>query len=160
MNFEFLLLDSTVTTSIQYYCKYQERCHKEVRNKLYELGCKTVEVNAHISDLIELDLLNEERYARAIARGKFRMKQWGRVKIVQQLKLNEVSEYCIKKALTEIDPDEYYSTLLRLADKKWQELKGEKNIFIKKKKAYNYLLQKGYEYSLINEAVNEILNPG
>lgn len=154
-----MFMDSTITAAIQYYCKYQERSHKEVRNKLYELGCKTVEVNAHISELIEAGLLNEERYARAIARGKFRMKQWGRGKIVQQLKMNEVSDYCIKKGLTEIDPEEYFQTLQKLAGKKWGELKGEKNIFIKKKKTYNYLAQKGYEYDLINDAINEIINP-
>src|SRR5690606_5982087 len=112
-------------SSIYHYCQYQERCHAEVRNKLYELGCRTPEVEELIAELIEKDLLNEERYARAIARGKFRMKQWGRQKILQQLKLNKISEYCIKKAMTEIDEDEYMQVLQKLAERKWQELKKE-----------------------------------
>jgi regulatory protein len=144
--------------SIYHYCNYQPRSHQEARNKLYELGCKTPEVEELISDLIESGLLNEEAYARAIARGKFRMKQWGRIKIIQQLKFQRVSEYCIKKAMTEIDANEYYETLKKLAEKKWVELKSEKQPPIRKNKTYNYLAQKGYESSLITEVLNEILN--
>ena len=143
--------------SIYHYCNYQPRSHQEARNKLYELGCKTPEVEELIAELIEKDLLNEEAYARAIARGKFRMKQWGRIKIIQQLKFQKISDYCIKKAMTEIDPDEYYETLKKLAEKKWAELKSEKMLPIKKKKAFNYLAQKGYESSLISEAIYEII---
>lgn len=142
--------------SIYRFCNYQLRCHQETRNKLYELGCKKPEVEELIAELIEKGLLNEEQYARAIARGRFRLKQWGRVKITQYLKINKVSDYCIKKAITEIDPDEYYETLQKLATKKWAELKREKLVPIRKNKTYRYLLQKGYEGSLINEAINEI----
>lgn len=128
-----------------------------MRNKLYELGCTTPEVEEQIVDLIQTGLLNEENYARAIARGKFRMKQWGRRKIVEQLKFQQVSDYCIKKALTEIDEDEYLETLNALAGKKLKELRSEKNIFIKKQKMYRYLVQKGYESGLVSETINEAL---
>ncbi|MBW7913517.1 MAG: RecX family transcriptional regulator [Taibaiella sp.] len=147
----------SVKDSIIRYCQYQPRCHKEVRNKLYELGCTTPEVEEQLIDLVQTGLLNEENYARAIARGKFRMKQWGRRKIAEQLKSQQVSDYCIKKALTEIDEDEYLQTLKSLAEKKLKELKSEKNIFIRKQKMYRYLLQKGYESSLANDVINEIL---
>lgn len=147
----------SVKDSITRYCQYQPRCHKEVRNKLYELGCTTPEVEEQIIDLIQTGLLNEENYARAIARGKFRMKQWGRRKIVEQLKFHQVSDYCIKKALTEIDEDEYLETLNTLAGKKLKELRSEKNIFIKKEKIYRYLMQKGYESGLVSETINEVL---
>lgn len=139
------------------YCQYQERSHKEVRNKLYELGCKTAEVETIISELIEKDLLNEERYARAIARGKFRMKQWGRQKIVQALKLQQVSDYCIKKAMKEIDGNEYEQTLKKLAEKKWHELRAERKSLMKRAKVYRYLLQKGYETDMINDVLKEII---
>lgn len=144
--------------SIYRFCNYQPRSHQETRNKLYELGCKTPEVEELIAELIEKGLLNEELYARAIARGRFRLKQWGRVKITQYLKINKVSEYCIKKAMTEIDPDEYYATLQKLACKKWAELKSEKQVPIRKNKTFRYLLQKGYEGSLITEAIAELAN--
>lgn len=146
-----------VRSAIYRYCNYQERSHAEVRNKLYELGCKTPEVERMIAELIEKDLLNEERYARAIARGKFRIKRWGRQKIIQQLKQNKISAYCIRKALTEIDPDEYNHTLVRLAQRKWEELRTEKNIQLRKTKVYRYLLQKGYEADMIGDTLNEII---
>src|SRR5690606_8875740 len=147
-------------TAIYTYCNYQERSHAEVRNKLYELGCYKQEVEEMIAELIERDLLNEERFARAIARGKFRMKQWGRQKIVQQLKQQQVSQYCIKRALTEIDPNEYYATLEKLAERKWETLNKERSMAAKKAKTYRYLLQKGYESSMIQEVIGEIINRG
>ncbi len=142
--------------SIYRYCNYQLRCHAEVRNKLYELGANTTEVNELLAELIEKGLLNEEQYARAIARGKFRMKQWGRKKIVQQLKLKQVSEYCIKKALTEIDAEEYEAVLQKLTRKKWDELKKERSMPAKKMKTMRYMLQKGYESDLVLDIIKEL----
>lgn len=142
--------------SIYRYCNYQLRCHAEVRNKLYELGANTTEVNELLAELIEKGLLNEEQYARAIARGKFRMKQWGRKKIVQQLKLKQVSEYCIKKALIEIDAEEYEAVLQKLTRKKWDELKKERSMPAKKMKTMRYMLQKGYESDLVLDIIKEL----
>ena len=149
-----------IRSAIEHYCRYQERSHKEARNKLYELGCRKDEVEEHIADLIGDDILNEERYARALARGKFRMKQWGKRKIIQQLQFQQVSDYCIKKAMTEIDEDEYQETAISLAEKKLSELRSEKNHFTRKQKIYRYLAQKGYESPIIYNAINEILNTG
>jgi len=144
-------------TAIVRYCNYQERCHQEVRNKLYELGAKTPEVEQLIAVLIEKNLLNEERYARAFARGKFSLKKWGKQKIVQQLKLHKISGFCIRKAIQEIDPGMYYDTLTRLAERKWEELAGEKNQFIRKNKTWRYLVQKGYEADLVQDAINDLV---
>lgn len=145
-----------VKSAIEHYCRYQERSHKEVRNKLYELGCSRDEVEENIVELIQEDLLNEERYARALARGKFRMKQWGKNKIIQQLKFQQVSDYCIQKALTEIDEEDYWNTARSLVEKKKAELRTEKNHYIKKQKVYRYLYQKGFESNLIYEIIKEI----
>jgi regulatory protein len=139
------------------YCQYQERCHAEVRNKLYEWGCKTTEVETIIAELIQRDVLNEERFARAIARGKFRMKKWGRQKIVQQLKFYKISNYCIKKALTEIDMDEYDRTLTSLAEKKWHEFVTEKSIAKRKYKVYRFLIQKGFETNEVNAIIQKMI---
>lgn len=146
-----------VKESITNYCLYQERSHKEVKNKLYELGCTTPEVEEHLVDLVSKGVLNEERFARAVARGKFRMKQWGRRKIIEQLRQQQVSEFCIKRGLTEIDEAEYEEVAMKLAEKKLAELKKEKNIFIRKQKIYRYLVQKGYESNIATMTINEIL---
>jgi regulatory protein len=145
-------------SAIWLYCNYQERSHKEVRNKLYELGCRTFEVDQLMAELIEAGLLNEERYARALARGKFRLKQWGKIKIIHHLKLQNVSAYCIRKALTEIDDEEYLQVLHKLALRKWTELRSDRNLLTRKAKLFRYLLQKGFESDLINDTFKEIID--
>jgi regulatory protein len=149
-----------VKTSIFRYCDYQERSHKEVRNKLYELGCKTYEVEQYLAELIEANLVNEERYAKAVVRGKFRLKGWGRNKIVAQLKQQSVSEYCIRKGLQEIDEQEYLATLERLMVKKLSELRTERNQFRKRAKLYAFLLQRGYEASIIGQVHQKLIAEG
>jgi len=143
--------------AILHYCKYQERCHMEARNKLYELGCTPGEAEQLLTSLIESGVLNEERFARAYAGGKFRMMQWGREKIKQQLKLRKISDYCIKKAMKEIDETNYTKTLYKLTVKKISELKREKSPVKRKSKLYRYLVQKGYERDLVMDAIKEHL---
>ena len=143
-------------TAIYKYCNYQERCHQEVKAKLYELEGSPAEIENLLAELIEQGLLNEERYARSYTRGRFRIKKWGRLKIIQHLKQKHISEYCIRRGLTEIDPDEYYKTLQQLASKKWQELMTEKNVYLKRSKTYRFLQQRGFESGLITEAVIEL----
>ena len=140
---------------LRHYCGYQERSHAEVKTKLYELGVRKAEHDEIISTLIEEDYLNEERFALAFAGGKFRMKQWGRVKIKYELKLKQVSEYSIKKALKQKDENAYKKTLKELYEEKWNSLKGEQNRYIKLTKTRDYLLQKGYEPELIMALINE-----
>ena len=133
------------------FCAYQERNHKEVKEKLYSYGLYKDQVEVLISRLIQENFLNEERYAIAYAGGKFRMKDWGKNKIKFGLKQHQVSDYCIKKALKTIDEDEYVQKLKKLYSVKEKTLKSEKSIFIKKRKMQQYLMLKGYESSLINE---------
>jgi regulatory protein len=141
---------------IKHYCAYQERCHAEVRDKLYSFGLNKKEVEEIISTLITENYLNEERFAIHYAAGKFRMKQWGRNKIKQALKFKQVSEYCIKKALNGIDEEDYKKTFQKLLEQKLKTLKSEKNIFIKKRKLQDFLLMKGYESEMVRERVNKI----
>jgi regulatory protein len=140
---------------LKHFCGYQERCHNEVKEKLYSLGVSKNEHDEIISTLIEENYLNEERFAIAFAGGKFRVKQWGRVKIKYELKQKQVSEYNIKRALKEIDETTYQTLLKKLYQEKWEQLKGEKNRFIKMTKTRDYLLQKGYE----GELVKGLLSP-
>lgn len=137
------------------FCAYQERNHKEVKEKLYSYGLYKDQVEELISKLIQENFLNEERYAIAYAGGKFRAKDWGKNKIKYGLKQHQVSDYCINKALKTIDEEEYVKTLQKLYAAKEKTLKSEKNIFIKKKKIQQYLMQKGYETSLINELFSQ-----
>lgn len=134
---------------IKHFCAYQERCHKEVTEKLYSYGLYANQVEELLSELISENYLNEERFAIAFAGGKFRMKDWGRIKIRYELKKNLVSEYCIKKALAQIDATDYVKKAQKLIALKQNSLKAEKNPFVKKNKTKQYLLQKGYELDII-----------
>src|SRR5690606_39071532 len=108
---------------MEHYCAYQERSQQEVRDKLYTLGLHRNDVEEVISELIQTNFLNEERFAIAYTQGKFRMKNWGRLKIKQGLKLKRVSEKLITKALKQLDGDEYYITLTKVLEKKSALLK-------------------------------------
>ena len=139
---------------LKHYCGYQDRSHSEVKEKLYSLGVWKKDHDEIMAALIEENYLNEERFALAFARGKFRMKQWGRVKIKYELKQRQVSEYTIKKALKQIDEEEYMTSLKKLAEDRYASLKGEQYL-VRKKKTIDYLMQKGYETGLIQIAMNE-----
>ena len=141
---------------IKHYCTYQERNHQETKEKLYSFGLYKNEVEQLLSQLVEENYLNEERFAMAFAGGKFRIKQWGRVKIKYELKQKRVSDYCIKAALKVIDEMDYENTLQQLATAKLKTLKSEKNIFVKKSKLQQYLIHKGFEAGLISAIVNSI----
>ena len=145
-------------SAIYRYCNYQERCHQEVRNKLYELGAYRQEVEQLITELIEEDLLNEERFARSYARGKFRMKGWGRNKIRYQLKALQISDYCLKKGLSEIDPEEYQEVLKKLVAQKYDYYKTQKPEWARRQKVKQYLLSRGFELPLIEETMKEVLS--
>lgn len=146
-----------IDRAILHYCKYQERCHQEVRSKLYELGCTTPEVEQHLTRLIEINAINEERFAIAFAGGKFRMKQWGKEKIRQQLKLRKISDYCIRKAMTAINAEDYDNTLRKLAYKKAAEIKNDRSKLSQRSKLYRFLMQKGYERDLVMDLIKELI---
>lgn len=140
---------------LRQYCAYQERSHSEVISKLWDLGVRKAEHDEIVAALIEDDYLNEERFAIQYAGGKFRMKDWGRKKILYALKEKGVSTYCINKAMKAIPDEDYIKTLQQLTEKKYASLKGEQYL-IRKKKTMDYLLQKGFEPDLITKAVNRL----
>lgn len=141
---------------LEAYCAYQERCHKEVRNKLKEMKMIPEAVNKIMVHLIEQNYLNEERFAKAFVRGKFRIKKWGKNRLLKELKLREISKYSIESALKEIDLDEYYITLDELIQKRISQVK-EPNIYKKKKKVIDYMLYRGWESNLVYEKLNDYI---
>ena len=141
---------------IRHYCGYQERSHKEVKEKLYGFKLRKEVVEELLSNLIEDSYLNEERFAVQFAGGKFRMKLWGRVKIAHTLKERGVSQYCIKKAMSEINEDAYREAVQKLAERKWASLNKEGNNIARLQKTRLYLLQKGYEPAYIEPVLKTL----
>lgn len=141
---------------IENFCAYQERCHKEVRAKLVSMNMIPQAIDMIIVHLIEHNYLNEERFARAFVRGKFRIKKWGKNRLKRELKFREISKYSIDTALKEIDEFDYKETLDELVKKRIAQVK-EKNKYKKRKKVADYLLYRGWESPLIYEKLNEYL---
>ena len=140
---------------IKHYCSYQERCHSEGKTKLYSYNLRKNEVEEIISQVIEDNYLNEERFAIRFAGGKFRIKHWGRKKIQYELRQKGVNNFIISIALREINEESYLTTLHKLAQIKWDSLKSENSIS-RQSKTNAYLLQKGYEQSLISEVISSM----
>lgn len=144
---------------IQNYCAYQERSHHEVKDKLYSYGLYSGQVDELLSELITQGFLNEERFARAYAGGKFRMKKWGRLKIINEMERLGLTKKCINIGLSEIDGDDYYRTLIDLLNKK-ASLVEDQNIFIRKSKIAKYAIGKGFEPDLVWKYLKEFTPDG
>ena len=152
------------TRKMEHYCAYQERCHKEIEDKLYTMKLIPEAKEKIILHLLEHNFLNEERFAKAFARGKFAIKKWGKQRITQELKMRQISAYNIKTALKEIPETEYLKTFHELAEKKYQSMStidpslhwDDRNK--KRKKLVDYLVYRGWETSLVFEKVKELIS--
>jgi len=138
------------------YCAYQERSHQEVRDKLYSYGLWKTDVEEVLTQLITSGFLNEERFAKAFAGGKFRIKHWGRIKIENELKQRGISTRCIQTGLKEIDERDYRKTLTQIIKKKNQNL-TESNLFKKRDKVARFVIGKGYEAELVWSIVKDLI---
>lgn len=138
------------------YCAYQERCHQEVKNKLYEFGLSSSDVDELLSYLITEGFLNEERFAKLFAGGKFRIKSWGRIKIVHALEGKGLSKKCIQIGLKEIEEPDYLQTLEKLISDR-VEAASESDPFILRNKISQAVIQKGFEPELVWKAVKKVL---
>lgn len=146
---------------LRHYCAYQERAHQEVRTKAFGFGLRPAEVDEALSSLIQDNYLNEERYATAFAGGKFRAKQWGRVRISHELKQRRVGEYNIRMALQAIPEDEYQRVAAQVAAKKWKSIRGVGvTDLVRQAKTRAYLQARGFESNIISLAIRNLREQG
>lgn len=137
------------------FCAYQERCCWETRRKLFEKGIDETHSEELIDYLIQEKFIDEERFAKSFARGKFRLKKWGRNRIKMELKMRQIQEKDIREGLKEIDPHEYYDTLLSQVEKHWERIR-EPDSYKKKFKVIQYLMSKGFETDLVKDAIEDL----
>jgi len=140
---------------LEHFCAYQERCHAEVVSKLYSLKMTSDEIDSIVVQLIESNFLNETRFACSFARGKHRIKFWGKIRITNELKARQISPANIALALKEISSEEYEDTFTQLSERSWNSI-HEKNILKKRKKFCDYMLRRGYESFLVYDKVKEL----
>ncbi len=137
------------------YCAYQERCAWDVRRKLAEKGILGEKADELIDEMVEEKFIDEERFAKSFARGKFRMKKWGRIRIIRELRMREISQSHLNLGMEEIDPAEYLDVLQSETEKKWNATR-EADPYKKKFKVIQYLMGKGFEQDLIKEAIENL----
>lgn len=143
------------TEKLSKFCAYRERCHKEVEQKLWEMNMIPEARNQIIMDLMEDGFLNEERFARSFARGKFKIKKWGRHRIERELKRRDISKWNIERGLSEISPEAYHQALEELIAKRRKQIDHESKPR-QRSKMVNYLAYRGYEYALIYEKLRDL----
>ncbi|MFV5683897.1 regulatory protein RecX [Flavobacterium sp. GB2R13] len=142
---------------IEHFCAYQERCHEEVVQKLRTMKMDSEEIDTIMVHLISDNFLNEERFACSFARGKHRIKHWGKIRIINELKSKKITQTLINIALKEISSEEYATTFHTLAERNWKSIR-ETNLMKKRKKFCDYMLRRGFESNLVFEKVKELEN--
>ncbi len=142
--------------TLENFCVYQERCHKEVREKLLKMRMIPEAIDLVVVHLLEHDFLNETRFAKVFTSGKFRVKKWGRKRIELELKKRDISSYNIKEAFQDISDSDYLNTFQELAQKKAETI-TETNVWKKRKKLADYLLYRGWESHLVYDAVAQLI---
>ncbi|WP_242092191.1 regulatory protein RecX [Aestuariivivens sediminicola] len=145
------------TRRLEHYCAYQERCHKEVREKLRDLHMIPEAIDHIMVHLINHNYLNETRFAKAYVSGKFKMKAWGKRRLGAELLKKDISRSIINEAILSLDDDLYLDTLDRLA-KKYVTTSTENNTLKKKKKLIDYLLYRGWEPHLVYDKAKELMD--
>ena len=140
---------------LEYYCAYQERCNKEVIAKLRTLGMIPSVIDKIISELIKANYLNETRFTQSFVRGKFRIKKWGKNRILQELKVRDISSFNIKLGMKEISDDNYQKTFYELFEKRRREVK-QLTKTEQKKKIFSYMSYRGWENSKVYEALRDL----
>ena len=142
-------------SKLQKYCTYQDRCHIEVERKLTEMRIIPQAKEHIIMSLIDGDYLNEERFALAFVKGKFKIKKWGRIRLKAELKKRKISKYLIESALKQISEKDYLFAFEELANRKANSIKAN-SILLKKKKLADYLIYRGWESNLVYKKVNQL----
>ena len=146
-----------IQQKIAQYCVYQDRCHKEVEEKIKSFDLIPEAREMILLNLMKDNFLNEERFAKSFARGKFRIKHWGKNRIVNELKMRDISPYNIKTALKEIDDKEYINTIYKITENR-NNVISESNHYKRKKKLIDFLLRKGFETDLIFKTIDDVLS--
>lgn len=140
---------------LEYYCAYQERCHLEVIAKLKTLGMISSVIDEIVSELIKANYLNETRFTQSFVRGKFRIKKWGKNRILRELKIRDISTFNIKLGMKEISDDSYQKTFYELFEKRRREVK-QLTKTEQKKKIFSYMSYRGWENSKVYEALRDL----
>lgn len=136
------------------YCAYQERCVKDVRDKLKTFDIPKEEKIKILDYLMTNRFVNDERFAKSFVRGKVNQSGWGLNKIRFHLMQKGIDLETIEEALGQTDEEVYRQRLKDILKSKSKTVKAATD-FEKKRKLAAYAMQKGFEGSLVWEVLKE-----
>ena len=137
------------------YCAYQERCEKDVRDKLKAFDIPQEEKTKIIEYLLDNRFVNDERFAKSFVRGKVNQSGWGVNKIRFHLIQKGIDKEVIDEALGQTDEEVYRQRLIDILKTKSKTIKAA-NDFEKKRKLAAYAMQKGFEGNLVWEVLKSL----
>jgi len=146
--------EKIIIEKIQSYCLYQDRCIKEVKNKLYSFKVSSQLVENIVEYLIDNDYLNEERYTKMFIQGKLRIKKWGRIKLKYELRSKGIDIKIINEHINQINEEDYIEYFNEFSTNKIKFLKGSNDQ--KKRSFINYFTYRGWENNLIYEKLKDV----
>lgn len=140
-------------TRLETLCARSEQCTHDIRQKLYKWGISSSDSGKIIKSLTDRKFIDDNRFAEAFVRDKFRFSKWGRLKIVQALSLKHIPRHIINDALELIDPDDYETTLISSISQKAKSI-DMPDSFEGKTRLFRFMASRGFEPSLIIKIIN------
>ena len=150
------LTSDQVLDKIAKYCAYQERCVKDVRDKMKTYDISQEDREKILDYLLDNRFVNDERFAKSFVRGKINQSGWGMNKIRFHLVQKGIAKDIIDEALQQTDDEVYRQRLIDILKAKAKTVKAE-NDFEKRRKLAAYAMQKGFEGGLVWEVVKGLV---
>ena len=141
------------------YIAYKARTEREVRTKLRQLDYRSEAIEKVIERLLELGYLNDTSYAKSFAGSRLRNKGHGPRRLKADLKRKGVDEKTINIALEEVTEEtDPLETARRIGEKRWQRLEKESNPMKKRKKLFDFLVRRGFDFDTVKQVAEELRN--
>ena len=133
---------------------YRDHSEKEIRAKLLRKHDADY-VDEAVEKLIELDLVNDARYAENYARELFERKKFGKMRIKSELRAKGISADIANAAVEELFEEEEPDNVQRIVDIIGKRYYNRMNDEVGRKKVFSALQRMGYSFSDIREAMSE-----
>lgn len=136
-------------------CSRSETCTHDIQAKLKDWGLNEDDSIVVIAQLKEEKFIDDERFARAYIKDKFRLNHWGKQKIEYMLRAKKINQEILELAFEEIEDEGYANELLKLLSDKAKTIKA-KDQYDKRNKLMRFAMGRGFESGKIYAAFKEL----
>lgn len=136
-------------------CSQSEKCTSEIQEKLKLWGLNDDDSQSVIDELKREKYIDDERFARAYVKDKFRFNRWGKQKIEFMLRAKKIDQEILALAFEEIEEEGYADELLKLLEDKAKTIKA-KDQYDKRNKLMRFAMGRGFESGKIYAALKEL----